>query len=289
MRQVFVAKSIFSALLLCIVALPVYSQEIVETVYYDSINDGNGIDRRLFGRPGSTASVPDPNNEFGRTFTGSAINTVGSGPITRMDFLLSAVQLQSFQSIQVNVQFWNSFGSNLGTSWFGNAASFTSDVFNVSSALPSNITFVASSGSDYDVYNVSLLLDSPFNFTDSFLNGVSLNIKGNTGSGFFNTNNLSTMRTRGNGYLAGSSPILDNEPDRGGHLRNNSGRTDYNFTNDPNVPGADLFFAARNANEALGIKLYNQVVVVVPETNTLALLALGAAVPVAGLVRRRKK
>lgn len=294
MRLLPIIKFVALVSLTCSI-LPAYAEEvIVETVYYDSINDGfrgaTFIDRTTQGRPVATAAIPDPNNEFGRSFTGNAINTAGTGPITRMDLLISATNtpLTAYQSIRINTQFWEQFADNSPNPWFTNAGAFRSNEYNTFSALPSNFAFLGS-GVDFSLYRVSIEFASPVNFTDPNLNGVVFNIQGNTGSGFFNTNNLSTYRTRGNGYLVGSSPILPGESDRGGYLRNNRGRTDYNFTNNPAVAGTDLFFAPRNSNEALGMRLYTQVVVTVPEANTVALLALGGLVPIVGLIRRRRK
>lgn len=262
---------------------------------YDSISSLNGITRTPFGRPLETSIISDPNNEFGRSFTGNPFNSASPNGalITGMDFYLSATTtaLTTYQSIRINTQFWNDFGGSLGDVWFANPSTLKSNVISTLGALPPNITFI-DNGTGFSLYLVSLTFDSPVAITNANLNGVTLNIQGNTGSGFFNTDNLSTYRTRGNGFVIGSSPASDGEPTRGGYLRNASGRVDYNFTdNTPvDVDPSDLVHpGAAGAYEALGMRIFVEGPVVVPETNTFTLLALGAVVPLVVLVRRRKR
>ncbi len=251
------------------------------TVIYDSISSASGITRTLQGRPVAA----------GRTFTGMPFNnsvTDLGTRITGVDFYLSATNasLTTYQSIRINVQFWNEFGADLAPNYFRTpAGTVQTQDFATAGSLPSNISSVASGGTagdTFDLYLVSLNFAQPVVLSDNGLNGVAFNIQGNTGNGFVSTVNLSTFRTRGNGFVAGSDAIAP--AGQGGYLANQSGRTDFNFNN----PSTDLLRPTpTDQNEALGIRLRGAATV--PEAGTIALFALGAGVPLAGVVVRRRR
>ena len=257
------------------------SANAIDTLIYDSISSANGITRTNQGRPVAV----------GREVTGNAFNNLSTpvgALVTSMDFYLSTTNslLTDYQSIRIRTQFWNNFGASLAPDWFANAAgTVQSQDLTTFGTLPSNVSLVGSGGSvgdTFSLYLVSINLPQPVLLTDNSLNGLVFNIQGNTGSGFVNTTDLSTWRTRGTGFAVGSSAINSN----GGYFVNQNNRTDFNFTNDGDpAPPNDLQSpSSTTANEALAVRLY----AVVPEAGTVVLLALGA-VPLAGVVLRRRK
>ncbi len=276
---------------------------------YNSIDSGSGITRALQGRPSSTTknrTTEDYTAPLGASFWGNewnAANSVAAGStnflITRLDFYLAYDKAVSFTNIDFNVRFWNDFGDNSSGSWFADAATpiglpaLTTQTFSLAGGSLGTPLF---SNATANVYLVSLDFTStghaPVQIKDGSLNGTVINALGDGQL----TNALTGLRTRGNGMLVGGNDIQSQTgitPDinRGGHFRNFSERTDYNFENDKNpADGFDLTTPRTdNTYEAYGMRMYVDVPIVVPEASTIALFGLGIGIPLAGMIRRRRK
>lgn len=155
-----------------------------------------------------------------RTYMGQAFNAANPGgalKITRIELVMASLAAVNYTDIIVNVQLWDSYNA-ASTPVFagptGGVLSFSSGPFNAAADT---------------LYFISLPLPVPVSLSSLTNKGIVVNYRGNTGSGYSSTDNL-TSGLRGGAappYAIGSVPQL--AAPEFGYYRNASGRTDFNF------------------------------------------------------------
>lgn len=232
----------------------------------------------------------------GNTFMGNALLLDNSASVTTarnitgLDavFANNSGAALNLTGLRLRAQFWgDALAANDPNYFVGSSALGAPIVFNfpgITAATPfaiNNNTFQA-------VYNLNLGTPIATQFTNFV--GVTLNWQGATdatGTAFGDIAGLTTLVRGGSAAPAfASGSVLAGAPTYN-YLRNASGRTDFNFNS-----GAGNASDGRQIgnNSSLAVRVYVQgAAAVVPESNTLALLAL--AVPIVGavVIRRRKK
>lgn len=270
----------------------------LDRLVYDAITGATNA-----GRAGSTGAG-------GRATIGNGFNfgnLDGVDPnniaVNRMQFrLVTGTTAQNYSALQVRIQFYDTI-SLVGNDLFTDGKGIYVIPLTPSMLVdvPSGIPLASLSLGANKQYDIDLTFNTP-SVLNASINGVAINFQGNQGAGFVNsTTNLSTTIRRGNAFGVGSTifpndllPQPDGNPD-GGYFRDVEGDHNLNFDNDGsdsfNLPFIDQFGDPTSASyDAVYMRLYADVTpVVVPETNTCTLLALGAVIPVIGLVRRRKR
>lgn len=292
MKKTFLFSAVLAVFMLA--ATVSSSQAQAPEVLFDSIGPGAGGGGRgllLNGNSTTDDTQGGPGGTFGASYFANAINFGGATNtptnVTSLDFYLFYSKAVTYTTLSVNTQFWNEFGGAVDpTKYFADAAQGV-QTFNIAASSLGTPVF---DNATLSIYTVTLDFNSP-GHTPVFLKdrgsiGIAMNI---LGDGVI-TNNLTGVRTRsidGSPFAIGSSAI--GPPDVGGYLRNQNKSVDFNFTKSPNeLIGADSSIPAnRNIYEAFGMRVSG--VAVVPEAGTIALFALGAGVPLAGIVLRRRK
>ncbi len=285
----FTVRIIIAGLAITLAPLASHAYSL-ENAVYDSIT---GVTNQVNGAFGNTNGTP-------RTFMGDIFNLSNPFPgpvtITSLDlgFAYTSDTPTPLLALNANLKFYETTsdvpGQNILQNPVTNVLTFDirQSIVNASNALNgTNFTvdnFVLSKN-NY-IYHIDL--STPFLFNDVNINGIAVNYTGDTGSGLSSSDTLTSTLRVGPAPARGTRG-LNLSSTGGGFLRNVSGRTDFNFNQtDARTITIGPVGNTFSGNSGLAMRLYTNVTVV-PEANTLGLIALGIGVPLASLIRRRRK
>ena len=157
-----------------------------------------------------TTTLVTPHTYMGQAFNADPTFPYANPIVNNMDAYFTPIENANYKNLQLNISFWDNFNPS-ATSVFSNLlASFS---FNYGALNASTNYFYSFSPSFKDV-----------TFTDPNNHGVSINLKGDTGSGLVDTNNFTSLLSISRfPFIVGSNAASN------GYYVNGSGRTDSNF------------------------------------------------------------
>jgi hypothetical protein len=256
MKTPFLSRA---TLLLAVIACAFVSRAGAQTTLLDTFTNAQTV----------TFTGGEPRTYMGHAFQNNSLPAgTTSFQVTSLTVYMVSVAAVNYTDILARIQLWNTYNGTT-TPVYSNAAG---------PLITANLGPLNTTATTF--YSFTINLATPITLVGGAGStwGFAQNFQGNTGTGFADTTNLTSLITYGTaGYAAGNN-ATGTGPNFA-YFRNASGRTDFNFASTDSR-------TLSQPNQGIAIQLRGTAVPE-PATNVLLLMGAGVASLVAWQRRRR--